>query len=123
MRSRSARRLHVVFVVATIENEQAPEDAGPCVRFFHRRTHAADMLKDRLCFAVLGLGDSNLLLDRQTTSAKDCNQQARRLDARLAALGAKRICECGETDDRTGNTELEPWVKMCAETLFSQAAA
>ena len=66
---------------------------------------------------VLGLGDSNLLLDRQTTTAKDCNQVARRLDARLAALGAKRALAVGETDDRTGNKELEPWIDACAKML------
>ena len=67
--------------------------------------------------AVLGLGDSNLLLDRQTTTAKDCNQCARRLDARLAALGGERFHGVGETDDRTGNTELDPWVDACADAL------
>lgn len=30
-------------------------------------------------FAVLGLGDSNLLMDRQTTTAKDCNQCAQQV--------------------------------------------
>lgn len=112
-----ASPLHVVFIVATIENEQPPEDAGPCVRFFNRRTHAPDMLANRLVYAVLGLGDSNLLLDRQTTTAKDCNQVARRLDSRLAALGGKRFHAIGETDDRTGNQELDPWIASCVAEL------
>ena len=103
--------LRVVFVVSTIENEQPPEDAGACTRFFFRRTHPKDMLSARLLYAVLGLGDSNLLLDRQTTTAKDCNQVARKLDQRLAELGAERLHALGEADDRTGNTELGPWLE------------
>ena len=110
--------LHVVMIVSTIENEQPPEDAGPCVRYFNRRTHESSLLKGRLRYAVLGLGDSNLLLDRQTTTAKDCNQVARRLDSRLAALGGVRFHELGETDDRTGNQELMPWIAACAEALM-----
>ena len=108
--------LKVVFIAATIENEQPPEDAGACVRYFNRKTHATDMLLGRLHFAVLGLGDSNLLLDRQTTTAKDCNQVARRLDTRLAALGAERMHTLGQTDDRTGNTELAPWLESLVAT-------
>jgi hypothetical protein len=113
--------LHAVFIVATIENEQPPETAGPLVRWSNRRTHAPDLLSGRLRFAVLGLGDSNLLLDRQTTGAKDCNQVARRLDARLAAIGAARCHACGMTDDRTGNTELEPWIHSFVQALYSSA--
>ena len=108
--------LRVVFVVSTIENEQPPEDAGACTRFFFRRTHPKDMLSARLLYAVLGLGDSNLLLDRQTTTAKDCNQVARKLDQRLAELGAERLHALGEADDRTGNTELGPWLESFMTT-------
>ena len=81
----------VIFVVQTIENEAAPEAAGSCCRFFKRKTHAADLLAGKLRFAVLALGDSNLLLDRQTTTAKDCNQVGQTLDARLAELGDARL--------------------------------
>ena len=108
----------VVFVVQTIENEAAPEAAGSCCRFFKRKTHAADLLAGKLRFAVLALGDSNLLLDRQTTTADDCNQVAARLDVRLAALGAERLHACGKVDDRTGNRELEPWIAECAAALL-----
>ena len=100
----------VIFVVQTIENEAAPEAAGSCCRFFKRKTHAADLLAGKLRFAVLALGDSNLLLDRQTTTAKDCNQVGQTLDARLAELGAERFCARGEADERTGLTEVEPWI-------------
>ena len=54
----------------TIENEEPPESAGGCIRFFKRKTHAPDLLAGKLSFTVLALGDSNLLLERQTTSAK-----------------------------------------------------
>ena len=64
-----------------------------------------------LRYTVLGLGDSNLLLDRQTTTAKDCNQAAEGLDARLAALGGRRVCPLGMADERTGLKEVEPWIR------------
>ena len=117
-RTDRATPLHAIFIVATAENEQPPEEAGACVRYFHRRTHAPDLLAGRLSYAVLGLGDSNLLLDRQTTTAADCNQVARRLDTRLAALGGLRAHAVGETDDRTGNKELEPWIASFVGTLW-----
>ena len=50
---------------------------GSCLRFFKRKTHPVDLLKEKFFFTVLGLGDSNLLMDRQTTTAKDCNQCAK----------------------------------------------
>ena len=84
-----------------------------------RKTHPATLLRDRPTFAVLGLGDSNLLLDRQHTSAKDCNQVAQALDARLEALGGVRFCARGECDERTGLTEVEPWI----ETLVANIKA
>ena len=59
-----------------------------------------------LGLGVLGLGDSNLLLDRQTTTAKDCNQCAQSLDARLEALGATRHVPLGMADERTGLAEV-----------------
>jgi len=108
--------LLVVFIVATVENEQAPEAAGPCVRFFNRKSQPSDLLKG-VKFTVLGLGDSNLLLDRQTTTAKDCNQIARQLDQRCAALGGERFHALGESDDRTGNLEIEPWLESLRKSL------
>lgn len=110
--------LHVLFVVSTIENEQPPEEAQPCVLYLKRKIHPPDLLSGRCKYAVLGLGDSNLLLDRQTTTAKDCNQVADRLDTRLAALGAERLHPCGQVDDRTGNQELEPFIASLVATLF-----
>lgn len=76
------------------------------------------MAKDKFYFTVLGLGDSNLLLDRQTTTAKDCNQVAQELDARLAALGGNRCYELGMSDERTGLQEVEPWIDGLWKTLI-----
>ena len=105
---KGAEPLVVIFIVATVENEAPPEKAGRCVRFFNREQ--ADGYLQKMSCATLGIGDSNLLLDRQTTTAKDCNQVAQRLDKRLIQLGATRFCPYAEADDRTGNTEVAPWV-------------
>ena len=98
----------VCFVVQTVENAAPTEQGGTTTRYFQRQTHPTDLVQFR--YAVLGLGDSNLLLDRQTTTAKDCNQVAQALDARLAALGGTRHHALGLADERTGLTEVEPWM-------------
>lgn len=106
----------VVFVLQTIENASPTEEGGATVRFFKRKTHPADLLAGGEAsssfrhFAVLGVGDSNLLLDRQTTTARDCNQVAREFDSRLESLGGVRFCELGMADERTGLTEVKPWI-------------
>lgn len=99
-----------IFIVQTIENESPTEDAGACIRFFKRKTHPDNLLQNKVQFAILGLGDSNLLLDRQHTSAKDCNQVAQALDGRLESLGGVRFYDRGECDERTGLMEVEPWI-------------
>eukprot|EP00537_Pseudo-nitzschia_pungens_P003398 CAMPEP_0172367750 /NCGR_PEP_ID=MMETSP1060-20121228/23402_1 /TAXON_ID=37318 /ORGANISM="Pseudo-nitzschia pungens, Strain cf. cingulata" /LENGTH=170 /DNA_ID=CAMNT_0013092101 /DNA_START=57 /DNA_END=569 /DNA_ORIENTATION=+ len=110
------------FVLQTIENAAPTEEGGSVVRFFKRKTHPSDLLVSaNLKYAVLGLGDSNLLLDRQTTAAKDCNQAAEQLDARLASLGGERQCELGMADERTGLTEVEPWIKNVFWKSFADA--
>lgn len=94
-----------VFVVETGDNEQPPEEAALCVRYFNQRSHPDDLLAGRLTYAVLGLGDSTLISPRtraQPTRARDCNQVAQRLDARLCALGAVRCHACGMVDKRAG---------------------
>ena len=101
----------VCFIMQTIENSSATEEGGTTLRFFKRKTHPSDLLAGcKFQFAVLGVGDSNLLLDRQTTSAIDCNQVAQDLDARLEALGGIKLVELGITDERTGMEEVEPWI-------------
>lgn len=100
----------ICFILQTVENAAPTEEGGSCVRFFKRKTHPSDLLQGTFSFTVLGLGDSNLLLDRQTTTAKDCNQVAQELDSRLAALDGKRWYKLGLADERTGLEEVEPWI-------------
>ena len=111
-----------VFVVETVENAQPAEAAGTCLRFYNRKRKAGerDFLRGKLAYAVLGLGDTNLLLDRQTTTAKDCNQAAQTLDSALLFLGAERLVTRGEANDAVGLEEaVEPW----SETLWPAVAA
>ena len=117
-----AAPLLLVCIVATIENEQAPEAAGRCVRFFNRNDHDSGMLRG-VHVAVLGLGDSNLLLDRQTTTAKDCNAIAQRLEGNLMTLGASRLHTYGEADDRTNNVEIAPWLAALRPALEARRCA
>jgi sulfite reductase alpha subunit-like flavoprotein len=110
----------VCYILQTIENAAPTEDGGVTVRFFQRKTHGADLLSSNngvFQYAVFGLGDSNLLLDRQTTTAQDCNQVAIQLDARLTALGGRRFHPLGLADERTGLTEVEPWIKSFWEAV------
>lgn len=122
----------VCFVLQTIENGSPTDEGGTTLRFFKRKTHPNDLLllssdsssdtaNDNIAgsgmalswnYAVLGLGDSNLLLDRQTTTAVDCNQAAQQLDTRLHSLGGNRVCPIGLADERTGlQDEVEPWIR------------
>lgn len=109
--STTSTTLHC-FILQTIENAAPTEDGGTTVRFFQRKTHPTDLLKDTVTFhyTVLGLGDSNLLLDRQTTTAVDCNQVAQQLDKRLQELGGTRYYELGLGDERSELVEVEPWI-------------
>ena len=113
-----------LFVVETVENAQPAEAAGSLVRHFNRRRKEAPAgaapLAGLLRFAVLGLGDTNLLLDRQTTTAKDCNQAAAALDGALRALGGQPLCARGEANDAVGlHAAVEPW----AEALWPKLQA
>ena len=117
----------VICVLQTVENAEAPESAGRFTRFMKRNSHPTDLLSSSratpLAFTVLALGDSNLLMDRQTTTAKDCNQVAQKLDARLAELGATAFCARGEADDRTGNQEIAPWLERLQIAMAQARAA
>ena len=106
-----------IFVVETVENAQPAEAAGTCLRYFNRKRKAGEksLLNGLLKYAVLGLGDTNLLLDRQTTTAKDCNQAAQTLDSALLFLGGEKLVIRGEANDAVGLEEaVEPW----CETLW-----
>eukprot|EP00979_Chaetoceros_neogracilis_P008905 scaffold2002_cov245-Chaetoceros_neogracile.AAC.6 len=102
----------VCFILQTIENGNPTEDGGACARFFKRKSHPEDLLNGKFSFAVMGLGDSNLLLDRQTTTAKDCNQCAEELHKRLLALGGTCAQELCMADERTELAEVEPWIEL-----------
>jgi len=110
----------IVFVIQTVENAQPTEDGGSLLRFFKRKTHPEDLLNGKFKYTVLGVGDSNLLLDRQTTTSKDCNQAAQELDSRLAALGSERFCDLGLADERTGLTEVDPWIEKVWAAVATQ---
>lgn len=117
---------HALFIVETVENAQPAESAGPCVRFFNRRRKegAAGSLSGLLSYAVLGLGDTNLLMDRQTTTAADCNQAAQTLDSALRYLGATPVCERGEANDAVGLEEaVAPWLAQLWAALAPPAPA
>ena len=130
---KTTRTIVVCFVFQTIENGAPTEDGGTLTRFFHRKSHPDDLLSSnrssssgggggkKFKFAVLGLGDSNLLLDRQTTSAKDCNQVAQKLDTRLTQLGGTRFHSLGLADERTGLQEVEPWIESFWQNVISSS--
>mmetsp|Transcript_23155 Transcript_23155/g.38285 ORF Transcript_23155/g.38285 Transcript_23155/m.38285 type:complete len:161 (+) Transcript_23155:61-543(+) len=107
----------VCFVMQTIENDAPTEEGGSCARFFKRKTHPESLLDGKFKFTVFGVGDSNLLLDRQTTTAKDCNQVAQELDARLEALGGTRHFSLGLADERNDLVAVEPWIDGLWDSL------
>ena len=109
----------VCFLMQTIENSSATEEGGVTLRFFKRKTHPSNLCQS-MHYTVLGLGDSNLLLDRQTTSAIDCNQVAQELDSRLEALGGRRFHELGLSDERTGLQEVAPWIQQLCLRIASE---
>ena len=89
----------LLFVVISTQGDgDPPDDARGLVDFLAGRR--APKL-DALSFAVLGLGDSGY---PQFCAA------ARKLDARLAELGAQRLFECGEADLDVDATAA-PWMQ------------
>ncbi len=90
----SERLLYIV--ISTQGDGDPPDDAQAFVEFVAGRR--APALKD-LRYAVLGLGDS---------SYPQFNAIGRRLDARLAELGAQRIASAGEADVDV-DTVAAPW--------------
>jgi sulfite reductase alpha subunit-like flavoprotein len=68
------------------------------------------VMTGKLKYAMVCVGDTNLLLDRQTTTAKDCNQAGITLDSALTFLGAESLCNRCLTNDAVGIEEsLHPW--------------
>ena len=103
-----------LLLITTIEDEQPCPASAACLRFLRRKSHGPKTL-DGLQFAVLGLGDSNLLAVAwrrvDCFGARDCNQAAEKVDSWLKHLGGTRFCRRGEADDRTGNTEIDGWLE------------
>jgi NADPH-ferrihemoprotein reductase len=79
-------------------------------------SHPGDMLS-KLNFAVVGLGDSNLLQDRQTTTAKDCNHCGQIINKRLKDLGGTMMHELCMADERNELAEVDPWMTSFFKSL------
>mgnify|MGYP001107599865 FL=1 len=105
----------VLCILETVENEAAAEDGGPFLRYLKRKSHPTTLLANKVEFGVLGLGNSNLLLDRQKTTAKDCNKAGQTMDKRLEELGGRRWKTYFETDERTEFVGLDQWIAEAAK--------
>lgn len=107
---------YTVFIIQTIENDQVPESAGRMFSYLKNLSHPGDMLS-KLNFTVIGLGDSNLLQDRQTTTAKDCNHCGQIMNKRLKDLGGTMIHELCMADERNELAEVDPWMTSFFKSL------
>ena len=108
----------VCIIIQTVENDQPPESAQRLVSYLKKKDLSVNLLQD-VRFAVIGLGDSNLLLDRQTTTGRDCNKVAQTLNKRMGELGGRMIHSLCEADERTGLTEVDPWIESFIKVLTS----
>lgn len=88
----------VLLVTSTQGEGEPPEEAVPLYKFLSSKK-APDLSK--LCFAVLGLGDSSY--------PKFC-QAGKDFDERLSALGAKRLLELGLCDV-SFEAEARVWIQ------------
>ncbi|OQR95841.1 NADPH-dependent diflavin oxidoreductase [Thraustotheca clavata] len=103
---------HVVFVVATTGDGEAPENMTQSWKLLLRKSLGSDSLSN-VHTAVFGLGDS---------SYAKYNAVARRLQARLVQLGASEIIDRGLGDDQHElgyHGALNPWL----EKLWSKLLA
>ena len=75
-----------------------------------------------VAYAVIAVGDTNLLLDRQTTTAKDCNAAGQKLDRALAALGGTRLLARCDANEAEGlELAVDPWVVRLGDALAASA--
>jgi sulfite reductase (NADPH) flavoprotein alpha-component len=103
--SRELAEERVLFVVISTQGEgEPPDDARGFVEFVSGRR--APKLP-QLQFAVLGLGDS---------SYPQFNAMGRLLDARLEALGARRLFAHGEADVDVATVAV-PWLAQAREQV------
>ncbi|HET9033197.1 MAG TPA: assimilatory sulfite reductase (NADPH) flavoprotein subunit [Dokdonella sp.] len=105
---KSERLLYVV--ISTQGDGDPPDDARGFLE--HLSGKRAPQLPE-LHFAVLGLGDS---------SYPQFNAVARRVDARLAELGAQRLFDLGEADLDV-ETVADPWRKQALERAVESIPA
>ena len=89
---------YALFIVSTWGEGEPPDDASP---FFSELEADSAPRLEGLRYAVLGLGDS---------SYEQYNACARKLDERLAALGAERVHERIEADYNFEDT-FEEWAR------------
>ncbi len=94
-----------LFVVSTWGDGDPPDDAEP----FWQDLETAELDLSGLTYSVLGLGDKDY---------PDFNGFARKLDARLAALGARRLTERFEAD-----LDFDPTFSAWTDAVFAQLAA
>jgi sulfite reductase alpha subunit-like flavoprotein len=59
----------------------------------------------------------NALVFPSLFSVQDCNKVGQSLDTRMAELGGKRVCDLGLADERTGLTEVDPWLEQLSGVL------
>ncbi|KAK9823590.1 hypothetical protein WJX72_004073 [[Myrmecia] bisecta] len=100
----------VVFVTSTTGQGELPKNMRQFWRFLLRKSLPPDSLA-AVSFAVFGLGDSGYL---------KYNVAAKKLDRRLAALGAAAVLERGLGDDQHPSgfdAALDPWLRSLWEQL------
>jgi len=89
-----------VLIFCASYNGAPPDNAAGFLEWLEREQPAAAQAKTR--YAVFGCGNSDWTATYQAIP--------RRIDARLAALGAKRVCERGEGDARADlDGDFERW--------------
>jgi len=91
----------VVVVTSTTGNGEAPENIGRFVRYLKRKDNIAKQPLKNVCFAVLGLGDTNY----------DCFCASGKLvDKKMKECGGVQVKKVTMADEATGLEDVvEPW--------------
>ncbi|CAB9497042.1 P450 reductase [Seminavis robusta] len=106
----SGMRKHgLVIVCSTTGNGDAPENASRFARYVKRKTTIEAKAFQHVCYAVLGLGDTNYDIF--------CGA-AKALDKKLEEAGGERIKRVACADEATGLEEgVEPWTASILEEI------